>query len=60
MSLYVQMYVYMCVTCSIEQVQQEGPLVALLHPDDLLGDVLTGRADPPHSQEDVVVEEVSS
>ena len=45
-------------TCGVEEVEQEGPLVALLHPHHLLGDVLRGGADPPHRQEDVVLEEI--
>jgi hypothetical protein len=43
----------------VQQVEQEGALVVLLHPDHLLGDVLGGGADAAHRQEDVVIEEVA-
>lgn len=45
-------------TCSAEQVQQERPLVALLHPHHLLRDVLRGGADSAHCQEDVLLQEI--
>ena len=41
-----------------EQVEKAGPFVLLLHPHDLLRDVLAGGAHAAHCQEDVVVEEV--
>lgn len=46
-------------TCYLNEVKKKGPLVTLLHPHYLLCDVLTGRAYTTHSQEDVVVQEVS-
>ena len=46
-------------TCRVEQVEQEGALVALLDPHNLLRDVLAGAANTTHSQEDVVIQEVS-
>lgn len=47
------------VTCSVEQVQEEGPLVTVLHPHHLLGDVLGGGAHASHRQEDVLLQEVT-
>ena len=46
-------------TRCIKQIQQEGSLVILLNPHHLLGDVLTGTPHTAHSQEDVVVQEVT-
>ncbi len=34
------LFVYTFLTCGIEQVKEEGPLVILFYPDYLLGDVL--------------------
>ena len=47
-----------CLTCSTEQIQEERPLVALLHPHYFLGDVLRGGAHSAHRQEDVLLQEV--
>lgn len=47
-------------TCGIEQVKQEGPLVIFFNPHHLLGDVLGGGTNPAHSQEDVLLQEVTS
>merc|ERR1719474_452361 len=44
----------------VHQVEQERPLVVLLDPHDLLGDVLGGGANATNSQENVVAEEVAS
>ena len=46
--------------CCVQQIQEEGPLVVLLDPHHLLGDVLGGGADAADGQEDVVVKEVTS
>ena len=45
-------------TAGLHEIQQERSLVHLLHPDDLLGDVLRGGAHPANRQEDVVTQEV--
>ena len=45
-------------TGGVEQVEQEGALVVVLHPHHLLRDVLARAADATHRQEDVVVQEV--
>lgn len=53
--------VWLCgplLTCGTEQVQQEGPLVALLHPHHLLSDVLRGGAHTAHRQEDILFQEI--
>lgn len=46
-------------TCSIEQIQQEWTFVTLFNPDHLLGNVLRGGAYTAHSQEDVLLQEVT-
>lgn len=46
-------------TSSVQQVKEERPLVALVHPHNFLGDVLAGRTHTSHSQEDVVVQEIT-
>lgn len=46
-------------TCGIEKVEQEGPLVGLFHPDHFLGDVLRGGADAAHGQENVILQEIT-
>lgn len=46
-------------TCGIEKVEQEGPLVGLFHPDHFLGDVLRGGADTAHGQENVILQEIT-
>ena len=52
--------VFVCaaLTGSLQQVQEEGAFVHLLHPHNLLCDVLTGGAYTTHRQEDVVVQEI--
>ena len=42
----------------VDNVKEEGTLVLVRHPHDLLGDVLTRAAHTTHRKEDVVVEEV--
>lgn len=44
----------------VQEIQQERALLHLLHPHNLLGDVLAGAAHTTHGQEDVVVQEISS
>lgn len=46
-------------TCSIEQVEEEGALVILFHPNHLLGDVLGGGTHTPNSQKDVLLQKVT-
>lgn len=46
-------------TCGVEKVEQEGPLVGLFHPDHFLGDVLRGGADTAHGQENVILQEIT-
>lgn len=44
----------------IQEIQQERALLHLLHPHNLLGDVLACAAHTTNCQEDVVVQEISS
>lgn len=55
----VFLIVYAFLTCGIEQVKKEGPLVSLFYPDHLLCDVFWGRPNTPHCQENVVLQEVT-
>ena len=50
--------IFGCQTARLHQIQEEGSLVLLLDPDDLLGDVLGGGPHPAHRQEHVVTQEV--
>ena len=45
-------------TSCLQEIEKERSLVHLLHPHNLLCDVLTRGANPPHRQEDVVVQEI--
>lgn len=46
-------------TCGIQQIQQEWAFVTLFNPDHLLGNVLWGGAYTAHSQEDILLQEVT-
>jgi len=46
-------------SCSVKKIQEEGPLVLLLHPHDLLGDVFGGGANATDGQENVIIQEVA-
>lgn len=46
-------------TCSIEKVQQKRTLVTLLYPDHFLGDILWCGTNTAHSQEDILLKEVT-
>lgn len=47
-------------TCGIEEIKEEGPLVSLLNPDHLLGDVFWSWTNTANSQENVVLQEITS
>merc|ERR1719317_105568 len=45
-------------TTGVHQIKQEGPLVCLLHPDNLLRDILRCRAHSSNCQEHIVPQEI--
>ena len=45
-------------TCNLNEIKQKRAFIDLLHPYHLLCDVLTSGAHTPHSQEDVVLQEI--
>ena len=55
---YLSVKILLGEAAGVHEVEEEGPLVHLLHPDDLLGDVLRGGAHSAHRQEHVVTQEV--